>query len=209
MSVFLIGGNGLKPIGRETIAIYPGEVCYIGHSSSPDPVFVDSINDENRAGRKSAEKWVTFYRYPYSFKKMSRERLDIFRNLAERGTQTKLKERRRYLEMLEKQGHAAPDWLAPELDHLEKILSGTIGRVVERERIRMMRVEFAYRGEGDGWSIFERSHAHSISGAREDGNRTIYDSYDFNGEEAAQLFIEMAAGRYPGFEFVSSEPRED
>lgn len=195
MAIFAIGGNGLERIGGEAIAIYPGACLHLGCSSSPDPVWVESVGPE----------WVTYYRYPYTDKKKQRERKEIFRHLVQKGTATKLKALERY--SASERGDA-PEWCREQIEHYKTVLAGREGRKWDRDDIRMVRVVFTYKGEGDGWSEFERYFPNSISGSTTELGQTVYESYDFSRKDAAELCHQMNIGTYPGFEYLRSEDRD-
>jgi hypothetical protein len=200
--MFIIGQNTsgtltLTPIGNEQINLYAGGMYHIGCSSSPDPVWLESINDQ----------WATFYRYPYSDGKRQREQVKIFRHLAHKGTTTKLAALKRYA-ATERPEHR-PDWLDKQIASYEAVLRGDQGETCDRDDIKMVKITFTYTGEGDGWSIFEREYAHSVSGSCDRNGRTEYESYDFSKSQAAELCHRMNCDQMPGFAWVRSEDRND
>lgn len=195
--VFAITGSGLKPIGNEPIKIHAGGKYHYGHSNSPDPIWVESVNDD----------WVTFYRYPYGDAQRQREQENIFRYTAQEGTATELKKLKR---MFDQWRDDRPGWLVLLICHYEAVLAGKVGQTWERDDIRMVKVEFSYNGEGDGWSEFEKYYPHSVSSATipEDGKPTVYVSYDFSKAQAAELCHDMNCGKLPGFSWVGSSFRD-
>jgi hypothetical protein len=196
--VFSICSGGLKPIGQEPIRIHAGGMYHYGASSSPDPVLVESTTGDGY------EDSVTFYRYPYSDKCRQRERLCIFRNLAHSGTTTKLRDIERLLK-----SYGRIDWAEKLVRHYTAVLNNHEGLTWDRADIRVVKVEVAYRGDGDAWSIFERDYPHSVSGStqRQDG-ATILESYDFNASDAAELCHRININKMPGFEYLGSTERD-
>lgn len=197
MAVFLIGDNGLERIGNEPIALYAGSMVHYGYSSDPDPVWIDSVTKDR----------VTFYRYPYGDKKLSREQLHLFRNIAQKGTQTKLAALKRYLATT--RGDDAPQWLTETIEHYEAILAGKKGLTWDRDDIRMVKVEIGYTGTGDAWSEFERYYPHAVSGMTQEPSRQVLESYDFSKSQAAELCHRINIGELPGFEFIRSTGRDE
>lgn len=196
--VFAITGSGLKPIGNEPIMVHAGGMYHYGHSSSPDPIWVESIDDN----------WVTFYRYPYGDSQRQREQTLTFKWTAQEGTATELAKFKR---MFAQWQEDTPEWMPLLMDHYEAVLAGEFGRTWDRDDIRMVKVEFSYSGEGDGWREFEKHYPHSVSGSTipEDGKPTVFESYDFSNAQAAELCHDMNCGKLPGFSWVRSTFRDD
>lgn len=190
--VFLIGGKGLEKIGGEPINIYPGGVYGYGYSSSPDRVVVTDISDE----------WVTFSRYPYLT--THREQLKLFRNIAQKGTVTKLAGHQRFADTLG--GDTLPEWMQREMDHFRAVLCGERGATWNRDDMIQVGVRVKYCGAGDGWSEFERHYPHAVSGSFEKDGVTILESFDFNKSAAAELCHQCNIGTLPDFEWVEEIP---
>lgn len=194
--VYVIGGTGLQAIGGEPICIYSGAQYHYGYSSSPDPIWVESVGTD----------YVTFYRYPYGDKNRQREQPHLFRNIVQKGTATRLRDLQRYAKCA---GDNPPEWLGSLIRHYIAVLAGKRGLEWSRDDIRMVKVEFAYTGRGDGWSEFERHYPHSVSGSmtRPDGSMLL-ESYDFSAASAAQLCHDMNCGKLPNFEYLGSSERD-
>lgn len=193
MTMYLIGGNGLEPIGKEQINIHANAFYGYGHSSSPDTVFVLDVT----------EKWVTFTRYPYSKDKTQREQLVLFKCGAQKGTQTQLDGR---IKMLMSGDYGEPTEETRKIaKHYDAVLNGNRGESWDIEDIRHVCFQFSYNGDEDGWYLFENWYPHSISGAKEQDGKLVYETFDFTAKEAREIrdMMETFSFHCPGFEFVA------
>lgn len=102
----------------------------------------------------------------------------------------------------------APPWLPALIGHYKTVLAGGGSKTWDRDDIRMVKIEFVYTGQGDGWSIFEQTYPHSVGGSCTRDGREILDSTDFNKAEAAEVCHKMNTAQMPGFEFVSMTLRD-
>jgi hypothetical protein len=138
---------GSEQLGNEQIFIGVGQEYFIGSSSSPHRVIVVDIDIRGQR--------VFFAQYPY--KKLESQPLTIFRHLAFQGTTTRVKTYGR-------RG-------GPEIENLQKLLTGEPGRTFLLEDEQPVRVRIKTPdGLTDAWHDFEaKAPRFSIGSMRNDG----------------------------------------
>jgi hypothetical protein len=105
--MFTISSSGLKPINTN-INLQEGMSLYIGYSSDPDNVIINKIDDV----------FIYYYRYP--FIKEQREQINIFKDLAIKGTTKAIENNKQYL----KSAYTGIEYYKNKINDLENILNG-------------------------------------------------------------------------------------
>lgn len=203
--VFEITGGGLKPITNSGLYVGAGQIYWYGYSNSPDMVICSGVDACSEAESRYVHggAWVRFYSYPY--RKERRESLTIFRDLATRGSACKVRQLEHYAARMPAED--MPPWISTTLTGLRAVLAGipALGKVDHRD-YQPVTLRVAYHGKGDGWSEFEQTWPHDVSGQDNGGPQPVLEMHVSRSHAHS---IVKWCGSGDGRDFVSHGISED